>query len=252
MKRTSVAVICTAIICLFALAPALAQEPPMPIPISSEQAFDAVVLQQDPLTGAPRSVVMVDARTRAEFYWVGTTCMAPEIELVNGSVRTPDMGKVQVVAGGMLLMFEENGWRRFVRTRDVASVTLTPIAISIPYLLWNEDTASNEPNGPEFENFVREVEALAETYDTVIFFCRSGGRSQNCLANFDTTLFDEIYEIDQPDGKSGRGGFEGTTYGNAYNGYRGYPGRKTFFQPHESVAWKDLGLPIKIGVNPLQ
>ncbi|MBW2664519.1 MAG: hypothetical protein JRD93_21725 [Deltaproteobacteria bacterium] len=38
------------------------------------------------------------------------------------------------------------------------------------------------------------------------------------------------------------GGFQGTSYGDAYNGFRGFPGRKTSFQEHESVSWSDTGL----------
>jgi hypothetical protein len=59
-------------------------------------------------------------------------------------------------------------------------------------------------------------------------------------------FFDAVYEIDHPD-KNGRGGFQGTSYDDAYNGFRGFPGRKTSFQEHESVSWSDAGLPIHIG-----
>jgi hypothetical protein len=102
------------------------------------------------------------------------------------------------------------------------------------------------------DQFKDEVEALAtDEYDVVIFFCRSGGRSEGCLEDFDTALFEAIYEIDQPDGKSGRGGFEGSSYSDAYNGYRGFPERLTEIQEHPSVSWKDTGLPMKTSVNPL-
>jgi hypothetical protein len=54
------------------------------------------------------------------------------------------------------------------------------------------------------------------------------------------------------DGKSGRGGFEDSSYSNVYNGYRGFPERLTEIQEHPSVSWKDAGLPIKTSLNSLQ
>ena len=82
---------------------------------------------------------------------------------------------------------------------------MSPISINIPFKLWNEETATTTLN----PYFVEDVETLAEDGEdnVIIFFCRSGGRSQDCLQDFDVSLFEAIYEIDQPSGKSGRGGF---------------------------------------------
>jgi hypothetical protein len=99
-------------------------------------------------------------------------------------------------------------------------------------------------------NFTSEIEALASDYDVIILMCHSGKRTSNCVADFNTSLFKAVYEIDQPDGKNGGGGFQGTSYDNAYNGYRGFPLRKTSFQSHPSVSWSDAGLPIHIGTCP--
>ena len=98
-------------------------------------------------------------------------------------------------------------------------------------------------------NFVSDVEELSSTYAVLIFFCRSGGRSENCLAGFDTDSFEAIYEIDQPDGETGFGGFEGASYSNGYNGNRGFPERLTEIQDHPSVSWKDTGLPMKTSLK---
>jgi len=114
--------------------------------------------------------------------------------------------------------------------------------------LWDEATGTLSEN-PEFRSEIEQ--RLEKDYDVLIFFCRSGGRSEDCLVDFDTEPFYAIYEIDQPDGKSGRGGFEGTSYSNVYNGYRGFPERLTEIQENPSVSWKDAGLPIKTNVNPL-
>ena len=42
-----------------------------PIPITAEQAFNAVQTQTDPITGEDKKVALVDVRTRAEYFWVG-------------------------------------------------------------------------------------------------------------------------------------------------------------------------------------
>ena len=215
-----------------------------PIPISAEQAFDSVQTQTDPITGLSTSVVLIDVRTRAEYFWVGAVCQVDEIILNDGTSIEPNYGKVKLNENGDLVL---NGGIE-IAVSDVSNINLSPIAISIPYKLWNEKKGTLYFNN----KFRKKVETLADDYDVLIFFCRSGGRSEDCLGGFDTKLFEEIYEVDQPDGKSGRGGFEGTSYGNVYNGYRGYPGRFTDEQEHPSVSWKDAGLPIKTSVNPLQ
>ena len=218
-----------------------------PIPISAEEAFDAVQTQTDPISGESTNVALVDVRTRAEYFWVGTACQVDEIITKKGETIFPDDGKVILSNNGRFLRFEINGRNKRLQTKKVSEVLLSPIALSIPFILWDEDTGGFSAN----ENFKEDVEALDVDYDVLIFFCRSGGRSENCLAGFDTNFFDAIYEIDQPDGKSGRGGFEGTSYSNVYNGYRGFPERMTEIQEHPSVSWKDAGLPMKTGVNPL-
>ena len=86
----------------------------------------------------------------------------------------------------------------------------------------------------------------------VVLYCRSGGRSTDCTYQFDTDAFFAVYEIDDPAGNRGFGGFEGNSYKNVYNGYRGFPGRETGVQTVPSASWKDSGLPMKTSVNPLQ
>jgi rhodanese-related sulfurtransferase len=217
----------------------------LPVPITADEAFDAVQLQLDPITGEPADIVLVDVRSRAEFFWVGAACQVNEIILDN-RVFYPDYGKVKLLWHGLILKFNVNGRPIFMPVKKVQEIVLSPMAVNIPYKFWNEDTATMETN----TDFGIEIEDLAVDFDTIIFFCRSGGRSEDCLDAFDPALFDNIYEIDQPDGKSGRGGFEGASYGDAYNGYRGFPDRFTQTQEHSSVSWEDTGLPIKTSVDP--
>jgi rhodanese-related sulfurtransferase len=218
-----------------------------PIPITAEQAFNAVQTQTDPITGEDKSVALVDVRTRAEYFWVGAASQVDEIITTKGESIAPDYGKVLLTGNGRFLLFEINGRNKRLQVKKVSEIVLSPIAINIPFKLWDEATGTLADN----ENFASDVEALASSFDVIITFCRSGGRSEDCLEDFDTTLFEAFYEIDQPDGKSGRGGFEGTSYSNVYNGYRGFPERLTEIQDNPSVSWKDTGLPIKTSVNPL-
>ncbi len=217
--------------------------------ITAEQAFNAVQMQIDPTTGESQKVMMVDVRSRAEFYWVGAPCKVNSIVLEGDKTIVPDMGKVLLVHEGRNLLFRENNWPRMVPVCKVKSVDLAPIAVNIPYKLWDEATATMSVN----DGFAAAVEALAleQGAEVVIFFCRSGGRSEACLAAFNNSLFAAIYEIDQPNLTDGFGGFEGTSYSNAYLGNRGFAGRDTRFQENPSVSWKDASLPIKTGVNPL-
>lgn len=226
---------------MFFFSSSYAQEEP--IPITAEEAFDAVQMYDD--------VALVDVRSRAEYYWVGAASQVDEIITTKGLSIVPDLGKVLVGKDGRFLEFHVDGSYKRLNTKKISEVKLSPIAINIPYKLWNEDSGKLEPN----DEFVNQVNTLPEAgYKIVIFFCRSGERSEDCVDVLPLDLlnnFEGIYEIDQPDGQTGNGGFEGTSYGNIYNGYRGFPNRMTDIQEHPSVSWKDTGLPIKTSVNPV-
>jgi hypothetical protein len=129
----------------------------------------------------------------------------------------------------------------YLPVKKVASIVTEDISIHIPTHFWDE------PNSTKFANpnFAAEIEALSGQYDVLILMCRSGKRSDTRA--FDTGLFQAIYEIDQPNGATGNGGFQGTSFGDKYNGYRGFPGRNTRMQTNKSVSWNDAGLPVHIG-----
>jgi rhodanese-related sulfurtransferase len=224
-----------------------------PVPITAEAAFVAVATQTDPLAGFQATVALVDLRTRAEYYWVGAPTSVDAIVLQDQSVIVPDLGKVRLIQQGRFirqtfLEFTLNGIYRQVEVQQVDHLELSPMAVNIPYKLWDEKTAQLVPN----ESFQYDIETLAyQGVDTVILYCRSGGRSTDCTADFNTELFLGVYEIDDPTGIEGRGGFEGTSYHNVFNGYRGFPGRPTQLQNGPSVSWKDAGLPVKTGMKPL-
>lgn len=218
------------------------------IQITADQAFDAVISQKDPSTGASKKIALVDVRTRAEFFWVGAAAKVDEIVLTDDSIIIPDSSRAILKKNGRHVMFKQNNIPTMLPTSKIKEVKLSPIAINIPLKLWDETNAGMTDN-VEFKTKVEKL-ALEQGVDVVIFFCRSGGRSEACLNAFDTSLFKQIYEIDQPDGENGFGGFEGTSYSNAFIGHRGFPRRDTKAQLHDSVSWKDSGLPIKTSVNP--
>jgi rhodanese-related sulfurtransferase len=222
--------------------------------ITAEEAFDAVQTQTDPLTGADAKVALVDVRTRAEYSWVGTAAKVNKITLQDAKSWpiVPDLGKVKLVDEGKFLEYAVNGRHKRTQVAKVASLDTSPIAINVPYKLWDETTATT-PLNPEFGH---DIDALAEAgAEVLIVYCRSGSRSSTCGTQIDNEgNFQAVYEIDDPvpGSAGGVGGFEGSPYGEVYNGYHGFPGRLTDVQSVPSVSWKDTGLPIKIGVDPLK
>jgi rhodanese-related sulfurtransferase len=169
--------------------------------------------------------------------------------LKNGSTVVPDLGKVILDHEGKFLTYTLNGRKKRVLVKKVASIKHSPIAINIPFKLWNEKTAKLEGN-PDFATDIANL--VQDGIEVVIVYCRTGGRSTDCTYEFDTSQFFAVYEIDDPAGMRGFGGFEGSSYNNVYNGYLGFPGRQTSVQTVPSVSWKDSGLPMKTLINPLQ
>ena len=129
-----------------------------------------------------------------------------------------------------------------------ADANWNPIAYNIPYKLWTAriDCEAKKPILRTVERlfgvFIRRT--FPEKDTRLILMCRSGKRADDAAKYLETTLgYNYIYVIDHSD-KTGRGGFQGSGYSDAYNGYRGYPGRDTSGEPYPSVSWMDTGLPI--------
>jgi rhodanese-related sulfurtransferase len=249
VKKKLVSVV--VLVFLFALVFAgntIAAEEEVNIPITANQAFDAVVQQVDPATGENTRVALIDVRTAAEYYWVGACGKVATITTTSGTEYTPHNGKV-VVKWGNFLCFKVEGHYClrpvFLPVSKVESVVTEDISIHIPTHIWDEVGCTKYDN----PDFAATIESLSADYDVLILMCRSGKRSNT--RGFDTSLFDAVYEIDDPNGTNGRGGFQGTSYGDVYNGYRGYPARSTKSQDAPSVSWSDAGLPVHIGWKPV-
>lgn len=242
--KFAVVMVVTLMIVFVPTATTLADDNQVNIPITANQAFNAVVHQVDPETGEDASVALIDVRTVAEYFWVGAPAKVNCITTTDGREIFPLDGKVAFRWGDFLIFQVDYGhfaYPMFLPVQKVEKMEMIDISIHIPTHLWDEAA------GKKFKNkdFAQDIEALNVNYDVLILMCRSGKRS-NTRA-FDTTLFDKIYEIDQPNGENGLGGFQGTSYGDAYNGYRGYPGRNTGRRHSRSVSWSDSGLPVHIG-----
>ena len=170
------------------------------VPISAEEAFDAVVNQVDPNTGVSADVILVDIRTTAEFYWVGTCAKVDATTTTSGEGIIPDNGKVTLEAGAEVLKFEvEGGSPGALHVKHVDNIETSRIAINIPYKTWNDKKCEKVDN----KKFGSEIEALAEDYDVIILMCRSGKRTSeavevdedgNLLSPFNA--FVKVYEVD--------------------------------------------------------
>jgi len=173
--------------------------------IGSAEAVTQITAQEAYNMVEAGEATLIDIRTTAEYVWVGTC-----------KLQLPD------------------------ETHDVP--------YNIPYKLWTSriDCEAGAP-------ILRTVKRLFGVFirrtfpdkDTrLILMCRSGKRTDEAAEYLETTLgYKHIYEIDHSD-KTGRGGFQGSGYSDAYNGYRGYPGRDTSVETYPSVSWMDTGLPI--------
>jgi rhodanese-related sulfurtransferase len=215
------------------------------IPITAEQAFDAQVMQIDPISKKQDKVAIVDIRTAAEYYWVGASAKVDMIVTADGKEIKPYLGKVIFDRKNDELLYivkdKKDTKTKSLTPDQVQEIFTDPISINIPFENWNDEFTKTVPN----TKFKKEIESLAAKYDVLILMCRSGKRTSKC--DFDKSLFKAVYEVDQPGGKNGRGGFQGSSYEEAFNGYRGFPGRNTVEGENNSVSWSDAGLPVHIG-----
>lgn len=230
--------------------------PPL-VNISAEAAFDAY--QRQDLDGGSK-VIFIDVRTHDEIYWVGLAAQVNSITLKAGGTVVPDYFKALIdptcQAQANEIKYELSGSPTTTLASDIESINLTGISYNIPVEFIDTLTGESRLNplfGKQCDALIRELQP-----DRIIFYCRSGQRSSiGCYYQFCPfeQLFPGVlggsiiaYEVESP--VNGRGGFEGTSYNNTFLGYRGFPGRYTADSGQESVAFKDMKLPIVIGTLP--
>jgi len=255
------------------------QNPAQPVPISAEEAFDAVAIGIDGIP--PEEVLMIDVRDPVEYFSSGAAAKVTSIKLFGqDDLIEPDFGKARLIREGKFLEYVSHGRYRRILVDRIEKVTTAPLAYNLPF--WyvtfepEKPTDENSPMGPtqstiwdssHTDQFYDAVEALADELDAsaVIFYCRTGGRSskagEGILANLPTGIV-AVYEIDSVgEGTSNCGGFSGAEYSNVYNGHAGFPGRETedWDVPAtvpstcllQSVSWLDSGLPVTRAFKPL-
>jgi len=122
---------------------------PDPVPITADQAFDAVMKGIDPIDGVDYGigkVVIVDLRTPAEFQFQGTAGKVESILLAGAADPVvPDLGKARNTTDGKSLEYTIGGKRKRTRIDRIANVVTAPIAVNIPCATWNPDTKQMDP-----------------------------------------------------------------------------------------------------------
>jgi rhodanese-related sulfurtransferase len=255
MARSSLFQILIAACGLAALGTTFAADP---IPISADTAFDAVTQQVVPGTKSSARVALIDIRDPIEYFFSGAAARVKQITLVGpfGREITIDrVDKTRLRYEGKFLEYRVKGRTFLIPVTRIKSVVTEALADNIPF--WRRT-----PNGQGWEDkptteaaFYAEIEDwVYDQFDIVILYCRTGGRSSSAGQGILTRgLFKEgqVYEIDDPQGKNGFGGFSGSPYSNVYNGHVGFPGRSTTTQDPPSVSWLDSGLPTMTAFKPI-
>lgn len=228
-----------------------------PVPLTADEAFDAVTTQIDPGgTGAP--VILIDVRDPDEIFFNGAAARVTVIHLRRGkSDVLPDDGKVRLLHEGKFIEYTQDGRYRRVQVGEVEVLETEPLAINIPYWLRN-DEAWDKTAELDFYDAISDLQMIYPTDTALILYCRTGGRSSlagQLILNGRGEQGDEeylkplpfwnVYEIDDPAGTNGRGGFSGPEYEGLFNGYAGFPERLTEAQMVPSVSWMDAALPVK-------
>jgi len=243
-----------AFLALTAFTTARADQPEL-TPITADQAFDAVAMQIDPVSGMSASVYLIDVRDPYEVYMNGGPAAVEEIRLwgdEEGEGITPDYGRVRLVQEGKFVEYHVNGRYRREQVRDVESMAAMPLATNIP--LWRLDLIPDADanwkatfDQTTANDFPAAIEAEYPSGATLILFCRTGGRSSKAGESLLALAVDmgwTLYEIDDPAGEPNHGGFSGPAYGGAFAGYDGFPGRLTGRTRVSSASWVDAGLPV--------
>jgi rhodanese-related sulfurtransferase len=224
------------------------------VPITADEAFDAVTMQVDPTSGMVADVYMIDVRDPYETYMNGGPAAVEEIRLWGDEEEvTPDYGKVRLVQEGKFVEYHVNGRYRRELVRDVEIMSATPLATNIP--LWRLDLDPDPDTNwkATFDKTTADdfpATVAAQDYPpgaALIVFCRTGGRSSfagESLLELAAVVGWTVYEIDDPEGEPNHGGFSGPSYGGAFAGYDGFPGRFLDRARVPSASWVDAGLPV--------
>jgi len=201
--------------------------------ITANEAFDKWV----------EGAKIIDVRTAAEYFWVGSCAKVINITLKDGTEIVPDHGKALEYMG--YEVYWVGGTLEVKSVKDIANITTEAIAYNIPWKMWANGLTKTSDEKYKAGGIVVKYlfglivqEKFPDKTTPIITMCRSGDRSEAAAAYLEDLGYEEVYEIDnkvaveaaeaagKPVGKrGGHGGFQGGSYSNIYNGYRGYPNR---------------------------
>ncbi|WP_163337529.1 hypothetical protein [Desulfopila sp. IMCC35008] len=141
--------------------------------ITAEEAFE--LTQLNSLT-----VVLVDVRTKMEYYWVGAACQVDTKETNERGKNTliyPDYGKVINNSNSRHVEFCVNDRYKRLNVQKIMIMNMSPMSFNRPYKTWTADPPVFSLNA----DFPDKVKALHDDYGSlsVIFFCRSRGRPED-------------------------------------------------------------------------
>lgn len=88
------------------------------------------------------------------------------------------------------------------------------MAYNVPLLLWNERKQKLESN----QDFLRDIRSRFKPDDTLIFICRSGGRSSRAYRQVKKAGFKKLYNVEH--------GFEGDKDAEGYRSVNGWRNSK--------------------------
>lgn len=265
MKHSHTKQLLLTTICALGLTPALAFiDPTGPIPITADEAFDAVATGCiDGVCYGVGKVVLIDVRTKSELDFQGGPAKVDSIELKDGKVIVPDLGKAKLTKDGKTLEYTINGKKKKQKVDKIKEVVTSLIGKLAACSVYDPVEGSFRPDQPGYSAAMAEIademDAAADGPNVAITMCNSGGRSTQCPLGFlDLDVqnrFTAWYEIDKPGDmyitpdafglpafvEAGApppgihmavlGGYSGSDYGGDYNGIIGFPERDTKKQP---------------------
>jgi hypothetical protein len=270
-----------------AMTPALAAiDPTGPIPITAEQAFDAVATgclpdtpEQPGACYGVGKVILVDVRTQTEVDFQGGPAKVDTIVLKDGTEIVPDLGKAILTQDGKFLEYTLEGKKKNLKVDTVKEVLTSLIGKVAPCSTYtpgpNPGEGKFEPDADGFSAAMTQIAAEAGGGTLVaITMCNSGGRSTQCPLAFISEEAQDLYalwyEIDragdmyitpeifgtEPFVAAGApppgihmavlGGYSGSDYGGDYNGIIGFPGRQTQKQPISGWVVSDPDAPLSL------
>ena len=278
MKHSHTKQLLLTTICALGLTPAMAYiDPTGPIPITADEAFDAVATGCiDGVCYGVGKVVLVDVRTESELDFQGGPAKVDSIELKDGTVIIPDLGKAKLTKDGKFLNYTVNGKKKNLKVDTVKEVVTSLIGKLAACSVYDPVEGSFRPDQPGYSAAMAEIademDATADGPNVAITMCNSGGRSTQCPLGFlDQDVlarFHAWYEIDRagemyitpqafglpafveagapPPGihMAVLGGYSGSDYGGDYNGIIGFPGRQTQKQPISGWVVPDPDAPL--------